>query len=91
MTDKEIYDALPQKEKDKLGFEMHMRNTRIGTHGPGCYTWGPAHYFCALRRMEKLEAALKDDLHVFESQLILSAGVPARTYENRIHKALEKS
>jgi hypothetical protein len=34
-----------------LHYEQHLR-TRVGTHGPGCYKWGPAHYECALRKIK---------------------------------------
>ena len=36
-----------------LKYEQH-RAERIGTHGQGCWSWGPQHYECALREIEAL-------------------------------------
>ena len=44
-----------ERLKKCLEYEQH-RAERIGTHGPGCYAWGPRHYECAVAKIVQLEA-----------------------------------
>ena len=54
-------NELLQKEvKKHLTYQEH-RYGRIGTHDPICYEYGPRHYECALREIERLKATLKGE------------------------------
>jgi len=44
-----------ERLRKALRYEQHILS-REGTHGPDCATWGPAHYECAMREIERLRA-----------------------------------
>ena len=73
-------DLLQKELKKHLTYQEH-RHGRIGTHDPICYEYGPRHYECALREIERLREALKELLNVipnFPSDGNFLVGMKAR-------------
>jgi hypothetical protein len=62
------------------------RAERIGTHGPGCHTWGPAHYECLLRVNAELVEALRVARH-----MIVEDGTPIGWSVDRLSEVIAKS
>jgi len=46
---------------DALQWEEN-RADRIGTHGTDCWKWGPSHYECVLREIERLKSTTESTI-----------------------------
>lgn len=52
-----IKDLQAENERLTTAIKWEQNHAeRIGTHGPGCHAWGPAHWECAVREIERLTA-----------------------------------
>ena len=58
-------------ENERLNNALQWEQNRfehIGTHGPGCHTWGHRHYECLLREYKSLLDALTDLIDLYDGR-----------------------
>ena len=61
------------------------RSERIGTHGPGCHTWGSQHYECLLRVNAQLVEVLKE--LVYEAETVSIGDYSEEAHDIAVSKA----
>jgi hypothetical protein len=61
------------------------RAERIGTHGPGCHTWGSQHFECLLRVNAELVEALKE--LVYETETVSIGDYSEEAHDMAVSKA----
>lgn len=52
-----------EAEIERLRKALHYeanRFSRIGTHAPDCWKWGPQHYECALRKIKEIKDTVEN-------------------------------
>ena len=82
-TIKRLQDEVARLNK-ALTWEQN-RAERIGTHGPGCHTWGPSHYECLLRVNAELVEALKE--LVYETETVSIGDYSEEAHDIAVSKA----
>lgn len=86
LATKESHKAADEIERLRqcLKYEEN-RSNRIGTHSEGCWGWGPRHYECAVREIERLQLALHTissvDADVIVPERMWSEMTPLDCYE----------
>ena len=80
---KDLMDEMARLNK-ALQWEQN-RAERIGTHGPGCHTWGPAHYECLLRVNAELVEAMKE--LVYEAETVSIGDYSEEAHDIAVSKA----
>jgi hypothetical protein len=80
---KDLMDEVARLNK-ALTWEQN-RSERIGTHGPGCHTWGPSHYECLLCVNAELVEALKE--LVYETEMVSIGDYSEEAHDIAVSKA----
>jgi hypothetical protein len=86
LNDKAMYLIAENERLNKALHWEQNRAERIGTHGPGCHTWGPAHYECLLRVNAELVEALRVARH-----MIVEDGTPIGWSVDRLSEIIAKA
>ena len=58
MTAADLEKNILRDEIERLTKALHYEQhwlSRIGTHGPECWRWGPSHYDCAVKKIKDAE------------------------------------